>query len=113
MSNKSTKIEQFDPSGVGVKNGHFIGLPFTEEEASIILVSVPWDVTVSYSDGTSTGPENILEASSNLTCMIRTLTMPGKWAFICVHQKIKMLASNRECATWQNLTLNFWKVVES
>lgn len=63
---REDKIRQFDPNGVGLKNGHFIGLPFTEEEAQIVLLSVPWDVTVSYSDGTSRGPENILQASTQL-----------------------------------------------
>lgn len=56
----------FDPNGIGLDNGHFIGLPFTEDEAKIVMVSVPWDVTVSYADGTSTGPENILQASLQL-----------------------------------------------
>lgn len=65
MSRKS-KIESFDPSGVGVKNGHFIGLPFEEEEAQIVLLPVGWDVTVSYMDGTATGPQNILDASTQL-----------------------------------------------
>jgi agmatinase len=56
----------FNPSGVGVKNGKFIGLPFDENDASLILIPVPWDATVSYKDGTSKGPENILEVSSQL-----------------------------------------------
>ncbi len=56
----------FDPNGIGLDNGHFIGLPYTEEEAKIVMVSVPWDVTVSYADGTSSGPDNILQASLQL-----------------------------------------------
>ncbi len=63
---KSEKIKSFDPSGIGLKNDHFIGLPFDEEEAEVVLLPVPWDVTVSYADGTAGGPENILEASSQL-----------------------------------------------
>ncbi|MFQ5447036.1 MAG: agmatinase family protein [Saprospiraceae bacterium] len=63
---KKHKIANFDPSGVGLKNGHFIGLPFEEEDADIILLPVPWDVTVSYSDGTATGAQNILEASPQI-----------------------------------------------
>ncbi len=58
--------ETFDTNAIGLNNGHFIGLPFTEEEAKIVIISVPWDVTVSYSDGTSSGPENILQASMQL-----------------------------------------------
>lgn len=56
----------FDPNGVGLKNGNFIGLPFNEENASLIFLPVPWEVTVSYAQGTASGPENIREASSQL-----------------------------------------------
>ncbi len=59
-------IENFNPNGVGIKNGNFIGLPFNKLNAQIVLYPVPWDVTVSYRAGTSTGPQNILEASSQL-----------------------------------------------
>jgi agmatinase len=65
MSRKS-KIDTFDPNGISLDNGHFIGLPFTEAEAQIVLMSVPWDVTASYAGGTSGGPENILQASLQL-----------------------------------------------
>jgi agmatinase len=63
---KEDKIKNFDPNGVGLDNGHFIGLPFNEAEAQLVLLSVPWDVTVSYADGTATGPANILETSPQL-----------------------------------------------
>lgn len=56
----------FNPSGVGLKNGNFIGLPFTEDTASIILLPVPWDVTVSFGEGTALGTEAIREASAQL-----------------------------------------------
>jgi agmatinase len=63
---RQKKLEQFDPSGVGIKNGNFIGLPFDERTAQIILLSIPWEVTVSYTPGTASGPQNILEASYQL-----------------------------------------------
>ena len=56
----------FDPNGVGLLNGHFIGLPFTEDDAQIVLISVPWDTTVSFGDGTSSGAINILQESPQL-----------------------------------------------
>lgn len=56
---------KFDPSEVGVK-GKIFGFPYTEEEADLILLPVPWDVTVSYKDGTSNAPARILEESSQL-----------------------------------------------
>jgi len=66
MKKKEKQIQNFDPNGVGLKNGNFIGLPFDEETAEIILLPVSWDVTVSSGDGTATGPENILNCSSQL-----------------------------------------------
>lgn len=56
----------FDPNTVTVKNGNFMGLPFSEEESQLILLPIPWDVTTSYQDGTATAPQNILEASYQL-----------------------------------------------
>lgn len=58
--------DNFNPNGVGINNGHFIGLPFREDTANVVVISVPWDVTVSYNDGTSKGPQNILESSTQL-----------------------------------------------
>jgi agmatinase len=63
---KKQKIEQFDPSGVGDIKGGIFGLPFTTDEAEVVLIPVPWEVTVSYSAGTARGPEAIKEASYQL-----------------------------------------------
>ncbi|MDR0230486.1 MAG: agmatinase family protein [Flavobacteriaceae bacterium] len=63
MSTKQTKIENFDPSQPGLADATIYGLPFTAEESEIIIVPVPWEVTVSYGAGASEGPEAILEAS--------------------------------------------------
>jgi len=56
----------FDPGGVGVNNGGIFGFPFSEEDANIILIPVPFDATASYKKGTAYGPENILSASVQL-----------------------------------------------
>jgi agmatinase len=70
-------IEKFDPSGVGLKNGNFIGLPFKKSNANLVLFPVPWDVTVSSGDGTATGPLNILEQSSQLDLLDEDV--PDAW----------------------------------
>ena len=46
LMNSIADKHEFNPSGVGLKNGNFIGLPFNEQSANIILIPVPWDVTV-------------------------------------------------------------------
>lgn len=74
---RKSKIESFNPNGVGLKNGHFIGLPFDEHEAEVVVVSVPWDVTVSFAAGTSKGPENILSESGQLD--LEDSLSPNAW----------------------------------
>ncbi len=61
-----SNIDNFDPNGIGHPNGKFIGLPFEEADAKMIIQPVTWDATVSFHDGTSTAWENILEASYQL-----------------------------------------------
>lgn len=56
----------FDPDGVGIDNGTYFGMPFKPEEADLVLISAPWDVTVSYGAGTSYAPDALIEASTQL-----------------------------------------------
>ena len=60
---KEQKIATFDPSQPGLADNSIFGLPFTAEESEIVIIPVPWEVTVSYGAGTSDGPDAILEAS--------------------------------------------------
>ncbi len=63
LQSKLEKIASFDPNGVGQQELNIYGLPFTFEEADIILFPVPFEVTTSYGGGTIDGPEAIMEAS--------------------------------------------------
>jgi len=54
--------EGFDPNGIS-KKGNLFGLPITVEEAKLLIVAVPWEVTVSYREGTAQAPQAILDAS--------------------------------------------------
>lgn len=63
MITKADKIKNFDPSQPGLEDATIFGLPFTAEESEIIVIPVPWEVTVSYGAGASLGPEAVLEAS--------------------------------------------------
>lgn len=58
--------KQFDPNGVGIANGNIFGFPVKEEEATIVIIPVPWDATASYGKGTSDGPKVVLDASTQL-----------------------------------------------
>lgn len=56
-------IMDFDPNSPGIRSNNIFGLPFTEAQASLVLLPVPWEVTVSYRVGTSRGPDNIFNAA--------------------------------------------------
>lgn len=56
----------FDPNDIGINNGNIFGFPYTLDEAEIVILPVPWDVTASYGKGTSNAPKAIIEASTQL-----------------------------------------------
>lgn len=60
------KISQFNPDAPGDTSGGIFGLPFNPSEATIVVVPVPWEVTVSYTPGTAKGPQAVLNASPQL-----------------------------------------------
>ncbi|MBS1990100.1 MAG: agmatinase family protein [Cyanobacteria bacterium SZAS LIN-3] len=58
-----TETVNFDPNSIGQKIANIYGLPFDQKSAQIVIVPVPWEVTVSYNAGTAEGPRAILDAS--------------------------------------------------
>jgi agmatinase len=74
---KHEKIQAFDPSQPGISGGNLFGLPFTADESDIVILPVPWEVTVSYGGGASEGPEAILEASYQVD--LHHQEFPGLW----------------------------------
>jgi agmatinase len=58
-----TDLTKFDPNIVSNPNNTIFGLPFTEKDARLIILPVPWEVTVSYGAGTARAPEHVFRAS--------------------------------------------------
>ena len=56
-------LSDFDPNSVGNPNNGIFGLPFTEEDAKLVILPVPWEVSVSYKAGTARAAEHICKAS--------------------------------------------------
>jgi agmatinase len=56
-------LENYDPNHVGNPNNNIFGLPTNEDDARLIIVPVPWEVSVSYGSGTARAPEAIFKAS--------------------------------------------------
>src|SRR5688572_28669435 len=70
-------VSNFDPNLVSNPNNNIFGLPTSEESARLIILPVPWEVTVSYGAGTARAPEAILKAS--LQVDIYDQDLPDAW----------------------------------
>ena len=58
-----TDLTSFDPNSAGNPNNNIFGLPFSEEDARLVILPVPWEVTVSFGSGTARSAEQIMKAS--------------------------------------------------
>lgn len=56
-------LSKFDPNGAGNPNNNVFGLPFSEEDAKLVILPIPWEVTVSFGSGTARSAEQIMKAS--------------------------------------------------
>lgn len=59
----SVRDVKFDPNAIVPDNGNYFGIPLDPEEAALVLISAPWDTTVSTRAGSSYAPDAIIEAS--------------------------------------------------
>lgn len=60
---KQEILNNFDPNQPGLADATLFGLPFSAEQSEIIIVPVPWEVTVSYGAGASEGVQAVFDAS--------------------------------------------------
>ena len=56
-------LANYDPNAVSNPNNNIFGLPSSEEDARLVILPVPWEVTVSYGAGTARAPEAIFRAA--------------------------------------------------
>lgn len=56
-------LSSFDPNSAGNPNNNVFGLPFSEEDSRLVLLPIPWEVTVSFGSGTARSAEQIMKAS--------------------------------------------------
>lgn len=93
----------FNPNAAAVANGNYFGLPYSTDEAPVVIVSVPWDVTTSYRPGTSKAPAAIIAASLQLDFFdfdvkeawkIGIGTLPVDFEIETLNNKTRLLAEN-------------------
>lgn len=72
-----TDFSNYDPNSVGNPNNNIFGLPTNEDDSRLVILPVPWEVTVSYAASTARAPEAILKAS--LQVDLFDPEMPDAW----------------------------------
>lgn len=70
-------LSQFNPNDASNPDNNIFGLPFTEDDARLVIVSVPWEVTVSYNAGTARACDHIFKAA--LQVDLFDTEMNGAW----------------------------------
>jgi arginase family enzyme len=70
-------LSAFDPNSAGNPNNNVFGLPFSEEEARLTILPIPWEVTVSFGSGTARSAEQLMNAS--LQVDLFDPTYPENW----------------------------------
>ena len=58
-----TDLSTFDPNAPSNPKNNIFGLPFSEDDARLVILPIPWEVTVSYGAGTSRACEHVFRAS--------------------------------------------------
>lgn len=70
-------LSNYDPNKVSNPENNIFGLPTNEENSRLVIVPVPWEVTVSYGAGTARAPDAILKASMQVDLF--DPDMPEAW----------------------------------
>jgi agmatinase len=89
-----TSNSSFDPNAVSNPNNGIFGLPFTQETSGLVLLPVPWEVTVSNIPGTSRAPEHILNASLQIDIFEKEVQPMWKNGFFMEKTDKKLLTKN-------------------
>lgn len=88
-------MSRFDPDAAAAPGSGVYGLPFTVDEAKVILVPVPFEATTSYGAGAADGPAAILEASDQIDLFDVEIGRPYE-------PGIAMLDEDPQLRTWSD-----------
>jgi agmatinase len=100
-------LSNYDPNSVGNPDNNIFGLPSTEEEARLIILPIPWEVTVSYNAGTARAPEHILNASLQVDLFDPDITEAWKEGFYMRSVDKKILTKSDYLRKEAELYINY------
>lgn len=108
MHKKQTMgIADFDPNAPACVRNNIFSLPSTEEESSVVLLPVPWEVTVSHRAGTARAPEYILSASQKINLYDPDIPEGWKFGFFMREVDKEWLLQNDYLRREASLYINF------
>ncbi len=87
---------EFNPNVAATGDSGVFGLPFSTQDAALVLIPVPWEATTSYGGGTSGGPDAILEASKQVDLFDLEVEKPYTPGIAMVDEADAVLAWNEE-----------------
>lgn len=102
----------FNPNAAADPNAGIYGLPFNYDDAQLILVPVPWDVTTSYRPGTSQGPAAILEASRQVDLFDLEVVRPYECGLYMLPLDERVMKWNEEARALAESVLEYGHVPE-
>ncbi len=100
-------LTHYDPNSVGNPDNNIFGLPSTEEEARLVILPIPWEVTVSYNSGTARAPEHILNASLQVDLFDPDITDSWKQGFYMRDVDKKVLTKSDYLRKEAELYINY------
>jgi agmatinase len=96
---KAITPAEFDPDAAAAGASGIYGLPFTAEDAKVVVIPVPFEATTSYGGGTSSGPQAVLEASKQVDLYDRDTGRPYAAGIAMLDIPKKIVRWNREAKT--------------
>jgi agmatinase len=89
----------FDPDAAAGEGSGIYGLPFTPDQARVVIIPVPFEATTSYGAGTSRGPVAVFEASRQVDLFDRETGRPYEQGIAMLDIPKKVAKWNREAKT--------------
>ncbi len=102
-----TDLTHFDSNIASNPKNTIFGLPFTEEDARLVILPIPWEVTVSFGSGTSRASEHIFNASMHVDVYDEETGDVWKQGFFMRHPDKKVLMKSDYLRKEAELYINY------
>ncbi|HEV2483803.1 MAG TPA: agmatinase family protein [Puia sp.] len=102
-----TDLSKFDSNAPSNPKNNIFGLPTTEEDARLVILPVPWEVTVSYGAGTSRAGEHVFRASMQVDLYDAESDNGWRQGFFMRHPDKKILMKSDYLRKEAELYINF------